>query len=473
MIKLIVAVDKNYGIGKNNSLPWNITEDMKYFKEITLGSGNNSNVVIMGRNTWESIPKKFRPLSNRINIIISSTVKLEYCEQAVVFKTLNEAYFYCFNKLKNINDIFIIGGKRLYEESFRTVQNLYITYIDHDYNCDIKLKDIAGMGKLVTQHTLSTTCTKIKKNLNISFLKYVVNINTEEFNYLKLLKDILEKKCSERITRNGKTFSSFGKQLKFDVSSNFPLLTTKKMFLRGIIEELLFFIRGDTNSNLLSEKKVRIWEGNTTREFLDNRGLNNYKSGDMGPMYGWQWRHYGAEYKGMEYNYDNIGFDQLKEVIRLIKEDPTSRRIMMTTFNPVQLKESVLAPCHSLILQFYVDGGNLSCHMYQRSADLFLGVPFNISSTTILLYIIAHVTNLKPKDVIISFGDVHIYEDHLEQSKQQIERYPYVFPKLEIKKNIDTNNINKMISFMENLDYSDFKLSEYKFYSRIKAKMVA
>jgi len=145
---------------------------------------------------------------------------------------------------------------------------------------------------------------------------------------------------------------------------------------------------------------------------------------------------------------------------------------MMTTFNPVQLKESVLAPCHSLILQFYVDNDTLSCHMYQRSADLFLGVPFNIASTSLLLYIISHVTNLKPKNVIISFGDVHIYESHLEQSKIQIERYPFVSPSLKIKKNLDSNKLDDILLFIENLEYNDFELMNYWYHKSIKAKMV-
>lgn len=473
MINLIVAVDKKYGIGINNELPWNINKDLDFFKKTTIGEGSKSNIVIMGRNTWDSIPQKFKPLKDRINIIISSSLVLEYCIDAVVFKSLNEAYNYCFNTIKKFNDIFIIGGKRLYEESYNTVQRLYVNYIHNDYNCDIYLKELSGLGRLISQVSKEGFCKKKNKNVEITFLKYYHNHNNEELSYLSLLKEILDKKCSERITRNGKTFSNFGKQLKFDVSESFPLLTTKKMFLRGIIEELLFFIKGSTDSNILLEKKVRIWNGNTTREFLDNRGLNHYKVGDMGPMYGWQWRHYGEDYKGMDFDYTNKGYDQLKEVIRLIKEDPTSRRIMMTTFNPKQLKESVLAPCHSLILQFYVDNDNLSCHMYQRSADLFLGVPFNIASTTLLLYIIASVTNKKPKEVIISFGDVHVYESHLEQSKTQIQRFPYKFPNLKIDKPSKNRSLDEMIKFIEELEYKDFILSDYKYYKSIKANMVA
>ena len=243
------------------------------------------------------------------------------------------------------------------------------------------------------------------------------------------------------------------------------------MFLRGIIEELLFFIKGDTNSKKLSEKKVRIWDLNTTREFLDKRNLKHYKEGDMGPMYGWQWRHFGEKYNGMDNDYK--GYDQLKEVIRLIKEDPMSRRIMMTTFNPLQLKESVLAPCHSLILQFYVNNNSLSCHMYQRSADIFLGVPFNIASTSLLLSIIANATGLKAKDVIISFGDIHLYEEHINQGFLQTNRSPFLFPTLNIKKDLNSNTIAGIINNLEDLCYNDFNITNYKYHDKISAKMIA
>ena len=190
-------------------------------------------------------------------------------------------------------------------------------------------------------------------------------------------------------------------------------------------------------------------------------------------MYGWQWRHFGSKYHGMNHNYKGQGFDQLKNVIRLIKNDPNSRRILMTTYNPTQVSESVLAPCHSLVLQFYVRDNKLSCHMYQRSADLFLGVPFNIASTSLLLSIIAYSTNLKPDKVIISFGDVHIYEQHIQQVKTQINRETYNFPQLKIKKEINDYNIDNIINYLENLQFDDFELINYKHHPSIKAKMVA
>ena len=233
------------------------------------------------------------------------------------------------------------------------------------------------------------------------------------------------------------------------------------MFLRGIIEELLFFIRGDTNTKLLSDKKIRIWEGNTSKEFLSKSNLN-YNEGEMGPMYGYQWRYFNKPYNC---NTKEKGIDQLSNLIEEIKSNPNSRRLLMTDFNPSQVNEGVLYPCHSLILQFYVEDKNLSVKMYQRSADLFLGLPFNIASTTLLLYIIAKLTDLNPKNVCITLGDCHIYEEHIEQVKTQLKRIPYELPTMNIP---NFKNLDKVCKSR----YEDYKLENYNHHTGIKAQMI-
>lgn len=477
-VNLIVAVDNIWGIGKNNSLPWDIKEDLIYFSKTTKKTNNKNrkNVVVMGRNTWESIPESKKPLKNRINIIITkNSLVTKLSDNVRIVENLKELESYYLKNKNLINEIFIIGGRKLYESSIKSlkIDKIYLTRINHNYNCDVYFPFEILRGKLNPEKVNFDTvfCEKIKKNVDISFDIYNIKKNDEEMNYLNLIKEVI--KQNKRKTRNGYTYSKFGGQLVFDLNNGFPLLTTKKMFLRGIVEELLFFIRGDTNSKILSEKKVRIWDPNTSREFLDNRDLKNYEEGDMGPMYGWQWRHFGEKYLGMNFDYEGKGFDQLKEVIKLIKKDPMSRRIMMTTFNPIQLKESVLAPCHSLILQFYVNDNFLSCHMYQRSADIFLGVPFNIASTSLLLSIIANATGLQAKNVIISFGDIHLYEEHLDQANLQINREPFLFPQLNITKNLNSENIDLIIQNLENLSFNDFNITNYNCYNRIPAKMIA
>lgn len=282
-----------------------------------------------------------------------------------------------------------------------------------------------------------------------------------EYQYLDLVKDVIET-GSKKDDRTGVgTISKFGAMLRFSLQNEFPLLTTKRVFFRGIAEELLFFIKGDTNTNHLAEKGVKIWEGNTSREFLDKLGFNDKEVGDMGPMYGWQMRHWGAEYTDFNKDYSNLGHDQLKECIRLIKLEPTSRRIVLSMWNVDDLNKGVLAPCH-ILAQFYVGNGELSCSMYQRSADLGLGVAFNIASYSLLTAIIAHSTGLKLGDFIHFIGDAHVYLNHVEPLKQQLLREPKPFPKLVFK--CEPKDI-------EDYTMSDFEIVGYDFWPVIKMEM--
>jgi len=281
--------------------------------------------------------------------------------------------------------------------------------------------------------------------------------------YLNLLKDILEN-GQIRETRNSITISDFSKKIDIDISESFPLLTTKKMFWKGICCELLWFIHGKTDSKLLEAMDVNIWKDNSSREFLDSVGLNNYKTGDIGPMYGFQWRHFNGLYKGCDYNYDGEGYDQLQDCIDLIKNNPNSRRIFMSAWNPCQLDEMVLPPCH-ISYQFYVSNDNkLSCILYQRSGDMFLGVPFNIASVSLLVYIIANITNKTPGSITLMIGDAHIYDNHVTQVKRQLNRIPYVLPKLIIKNKY--KNIN-------DYKYEDFEIINYNCHPALKADMIA
>ena len=257
----------------------------------------------------------------------------------------------------------------------------------------------------------------------------------EEYEYINLIKKIL-KSGKPRSDRTGTgTISHFGAQMRFSLQETFPLLTTKRVFFRGVLEELLWFIKGSTNSKLLSDKNVKIWDDNGTREFLDSRGLHNNEVGDLGPVYGFQWRHFGAEYKGCHHDYKEQGIDQLQNVINQIRTNPTDRRIIMSAWNPIDTPKMALPPCH-VFSQFYVNqvDNELSCQMYQRSADMGLGVPFNIASYALLTIMIAHVTGYKPGEFIHTIGDAHVYKNHVEPLKEQIERVPREFPVLRIKR---------------------------------------
>lgn len=234
------------------------------------------------------------------------------------------------------------------------------------------------------------------------------------------------------------------------------------MFHKGVIEELLWFLKGDTNSKTLEDKGVSIWKENSSRKTLNSLGLGERKTGDCGPIYGFNFRHFGAKYVDCETDYTNSGYDQVSEVLRMLKEEPYSRRIMINLWNPLTLNESVLPPCH-VLYQFKVIKNKLSCSLYQRSGDMGLGVPFNIASAALMTIIFAKLSNLEPHELIHTIGDCHIYLNHEVGLLQQISRTPYKFPKM----NID----EKGQQSVEDFDLEDFVISNYEFHDKIKLHM--
>ena len=282
-------------------------------------------------------------------------------------------------------------------------------------------------------------------------------MNFDEYKYLNILKKVKENGIIKNC-RNGITYSYFGDILKFNIQNQFPLLTSKKIYFKGVVEELLWFLRGSVNSKELEEKGVNIWKGNSNRDFLDANGFYDYEEGYLGPIYGFQWRSFNGE------------IDQLKYVLNELNKN--SRRIIINAWNPCQLNLQVLPPCH-ILYNFYIDDNkNISCMMFMRSSDLFLGLPFNIASTALFTYIIAKVMGLKIKEIAISICDLHIYDEHLEAVGEQLKREPYNFPKLKINKDIDINlSIDEKIKWIENLIYEDFELIDYKYHPIIRAIM--
>ena len=257
--------------------------------------------------------------------------------------------------------------------------------------------------------------------------------------YLDLLREILETGAPKTDRTGVGTRSLFGRQLRFDLSRGFPLLTTKKVHLKSIVWELLWFLRGDTNVRFLQERGVSIWD-----EWAD-------ANGDLGPVYGKQWRSWPDGQGG--------AIDQISQAVAMIKTQPDSRRIVVSAWNPAQLQQMALAPCHCLF-QFYVADGKLSCQLYQRSADDFLGVPFNIASYALLTLMVAQVCGLKPGDFAHVFGDVHLYNNHVEQAKLQLGREPRPLPKMILNPDVDD-----LFAFR----YEDFRLEGYDPHPAIKA----
>lgn len=274
-----------------------------------------------------------------------------------------------------------------------------------------------------------------------------------ETQYLQLLRSIINT-GSPKVTRNGDVLSKFGTQLHCDLADGFPLLTTKKMFWRGIVEELSWFLRGSTNVQELREKKVHIWDGNS-----------NDRDYDAGPVYGFQWRHFGAEYTDCHADYTGQGVDQVTHIIRLINTNPMSRRMVLSAWCPSQQEQMCLPPCH-VMYQFYVeDDGRLSCMMTQRSADVFLGLPFNIASTALLTSLLAHQTGRTPGHLWINIGDAHIYQEHVAACQQQLARDAFPLSTISIQRPTDDN--------LWSFDVNDVVLMNYESQRSIKAPMKA
>ncbi|MAV57175.1 MAG: thymidylate synthase [Candidatus Pelagibacter sp.] len=285
----------------------------------------------------------------------------------------------------------------------------------------------------------------------------------DENQYLSLINDILLH-GEETIGRNGTTKAVFGAGMVFNLEDGtLPLLTTKKVAWKTCLKELLWFIQGSTDNDVLRKQKVKIWDGNASREFLDSRGLNHLEEGDLGPVYGYQWRHFNAEYKTRHDDYSGQGFDQLQYVIDQLKdpEQRSSRRIIMSAWNPCQLNEMALPPCH-VLCQFNVIGNKLSCSLYQRSGDVGLGVPFNIASYSFLTHLLAKHCDLEPHEFVYYLGNAHIYDDHYDALKDQIIKKPYLFPKL---------NISNKKSNINNYILEDFVVSDYNHHEVIKMEM--
>ena len=257
--------------------------------------------------------------------------------------------------------------------------------------------------------------------------------------YLDLMRDILENGARKNDRTGVGTLSVFGRQLRFDLETGFPALTTKRLYMKGVIHELLWFLMGSTNINYLRDRGVTIWD-----EWADEQG-------ELGPVYGSQWRRWDGP--------DGRSIDQISQVIEEIKTNPDSRRLIVSAWNVARIDEMRLPPCHCLF-QFYVANGNLSCHLYQRSADLFLGVPFNIASYSLLTMMAAQVTGLGVGEFIQSFGDAHIYLNHFEQVKEQLSRRPRALPQMVL---------NKEVTSIFDFKYEDFTLVGYDPYPAIPA----
>jgi thymidylate synthase len=447
-LHIILCSDSNYGISKINQIPWNIQEEKSFFSQMTKRSNN---IVIMGKNSFLEIGKS---LPNRINLIVSKTLDVSKYENIQVFSSV-EKTIEKLQSLQNINKIFLCGGISLIESFMKNknvnIESMFISFINKNYNCDSFInQNWFSLFQFVYKYPISEM---------IYFHLYSKHeIGTNENKYLKSLNKVLKNgKLKENRTQIN-TISLFGQiHYQMDLRISFPILTTKFVSFKTVAEELFFFISGNTNTKVLEQKGVNIWKDNTSNEFLSKNNLQ-WKEGDMGPGYGFQWRHCNAEYSGCDQNYENKGVDQLKNLIIEIEKNKNSRRLIMCSWNPSQNKYMALPPCHCLF-QCNIEDGFIDGLLYQRSADMFLGVPYNIVSYSLLIHIIGNICNLTPRFFSHSFGDTHIYENHLIQVKNQLNKIVLSNPILKINKKFNSIDDPEILCFQnyELLNYSNFE----------------
>lgn len=473
---LIFSRNDSGCIGINGELLCHLSDDLKQFKQITTSQPNN--VIIMGYNTWVSLPRK--PLPGRLNLVLSKNHTIDESESVVCKSSLEEAETYL--ETYDHGEVFLIGGAQLLDyvltHRYNQINRIYETLVqvNPEHRTDDQISKICIEDYMSLLHGLQggdfTTlfCERKEGNgqvyreekprkINYLFTLYQVKDESceNEREYLRLLQDVKEH-GNHRGTRNSNVISTFGKSMRFDLRKGFPLLTTKKMGFKTILRELLWFLNGSTDNRLLQEKNIHIWDKNAEEYSL----RSGYEKGDLGPIYGFQWRHFGAKYQGCHESYDSKGIDQIQWLLNEIKENPQSRRLLFSAWNPVDIPSMALPPCHVLV-QFYIEGNYMDAQLYQRSGDMFLGVPFNIASYSLLLMIMCKLSGYKPRYFHHILGDAHIYENQYEVVNQQLRRSIYSSPKVIIRD----------VTSLEELSESDFELQDYKSHRPLRAEMIA
>ncbi len=526
---LLVAKTLRNGIGKNNTLPWKIGPDLKLFSKHT-----TNNVIVMGRKTYESFPR--RPLPNRIHIVISNTLKNNWFDpNVIVVSDFDQALIiakpYFFNEDKKI---FVIGGSKVYSDALGhpNCKQLLVTQILNDIECDTHISNIPHDYKLdkiglvqqeneiyyqfleyqrkylrkheeyqylidigndkpdrTHKETLSTF--GVQFNLQKSFghaprrffqSEQILRapssgINPEEDQYLDIMYKILKEGNETNDRTNTGVRSMMGAKMVFNLRTGFPLITSKKMFWKGVVTELLWLLKGDTNVKHLAEQGNHIWDKDTSRKYLDERGMYHLEEGDCGATYGFNLRHYGAIYKSCNENYKGLGVDQLANCIQTLKTNPTDRRIILNLWNPTTLNNCSLPPCLFLFV-LYVANGELSCCTMQRSGDLLLGIPWNVASSALLTHILANMTNLKVGDLHHNIVNAHIYNNHINGAKEQLLRP--VHPKCQLQMpqaQVGENTFITRKLTLEDIDsgmllWKDFKLVGYRREPTLSTKLI-
>lgn len=517
-----------YGIGMQNKLPWCISADLKRFSDITTNNivimgrktweslpdkvrplPNRLNIVITNN------PNNYYTTNNtnidnvNVNAKEIDNTKQKYKDTVFIkwddlvgllnslYYSINDYIMNDMNILQNVNvkkysnnvDVFFIGGEEIYRRAVAEyeINRFYITEVyknekrdDEQFDRVFPKPSETGISNIEKYGIYDVTPIKrcAKSGLYYRFMTYSIHkslkgneveFKSPEQQYLNIMRQIMERGI-ERDDRTGTgTLSIFSSTQRYDLSSGeFPISTTKRIFFRAIYEELALYLSGKTDNGILQKAGIHIWDGNTSREFLDHRGLNHYPEGDMGETYGFNFRHFGGEYIDCKTDYPPglNGYDQLENVLHLIKTDPTSRRIIINLWNPATLHKAALPSC-LMMYQFYVDthAKTLSCQIYIRSSDYFLANNWNACTGALLVHMICNLSDidLTPGELIVITGDTHLYKNHLKQVSENLQRIPKPFPRLAFK--------NGPKQSLTDYTFEDLRLVGYKCGASIKAEM--
>jgi dihydrofolate reductase/thymidylate synthase len=465
--------DGRLGIGNAGALPWPaLAPDLARFRALSTAveAGAGPAVVLMGRRTWDSLPVRRRPLAGRLNIVLTSAgdplpTDLPPGDGPVMVTApggLDALLDGMAAWSPRPRMVTVMGGARLFTEviaSPHRFQAVHVTYVDCTCvdgvpPCDTAVDDaFVGPGSAWSVWS-SARPRRVSPDLGYTFVSYVPKLAVlgeqgvmtdpetrhPEHQYLDLVRAVLaEGEARADRTGTGVLCLFSPPAMRFDLRHGaFPLLTTKRVFWRGVVEELLWFLRGSTDARELAARGVHIWDANASRSALDAAGLPDREEGDLGPVYGHSFRHFGAPYFTCRTDYSGQGVDQVADVLRLLRTEPTSRRIALGAWNPAAQADMALPPCH-VFCQFHVGGGGdpvecreLSCHLYQRSGDVGLGVPFNIASYALLTRLLAHACGMRAGDFFHTIGDAHVYANHVVAMRAQLANAPRAFPRLDV-----------------------------------------
>jgi thymidylate synthase len=534
----IVCTDANGCVGADGTDLYRAPVEQQRFRSITspvVGYVHtDQTVLLMGHAIWASVPEARRHLANRVGVVLTrNPQRAVEVRQSGAYPFARKADALAFIDQMGVDRVFVIGGTSLWNDPLlrKRVAVLHHTLVHDDAStthaaadlvrvdmgaapfaefavvgewsadvpCCLRLEegcregDGDGCGATPVPTTLMKLTFRTSQRhqharraptptppaatasvCDSSPPHPPPRSSSGEDQYLALLRKVLD--APERQTRNSATRSTFGERIVVDLrDGTVPLLTTKKMAWKTIIRELLWFVRGDTDNVALQKEKVHIWDANASREFLDSRGLTDRAENDLGPVYGFQWRHSGATYRDCHTDYTGQGVDQLEDTRRQIVDDPQSRRMIFSAWNPTDLPQMALPPCHLLGQWYVAHDDTLWLQVYQRSGDLFLGVPFNLFSYSVLVHMMAHLTKRKVGGLVHILGDAHIYANHVDVVRQQLERPQHRAPHFRVKasEGVGAAAAATTITTWEDFTLESFELTEYTCEGALKADMVA